>query len=347
MWTAQPGHQAVPRYRGPSDPGLRCAPLPGVCVNRAFFATVLLHTGLAAVGCTSKAADSGSSAWVGEPFDSGIPAQTVRVGTFNIEWLTADPNDGDMRRNDVDHAMIVDLIDSFDPDVLALQEVEGDTALAHLPLDDHWSWSIGSTGWSQNVAILWRSDRVSVTNIREITLPHTDGAEKEPHVVEVSAGGFDFTFVGVHHAAFSDSESSRERAYQASELVDWLSDTLPDTVSGTAADHIVVAGDYNDTFGGINSAYPSLEAFTDAGFTFATSGAAMGTQLSYDSVIDHVALSPAMADRWSEADGCHIEAHDQTSPWSDYEGGYRSTQNISDHRPVWIDLVTTSTESAR
>ena len=310
-------------------------------MNRACLALFL------SLGCTSKAADSGSSSWTGEGFDSGTPAQSVRVATFNLEWLTADPTEGDMRRNDVDHAMIVDLIESFDPDLITLQEVEGDAALAHLPFGNHWSWAVGDTGWSQNVVVLWRSDRVSVTNIREITLPNTDGAEKEPHVVEVSASGLDFTFVGVHHAAFTDADSSRNRLDQATELVDWLADTLPDTVSGTAADHIVVAGDFNDTLDALNDGYPSLDAFTDAGFTFATEAASEGTHVDYDSVIDHIVLSAAMASRWNEAEGCHVVPHDRTSPWSDYEGGYRNTQNISDHRPVWVDLVVNDTEPAR
>lgn len=314
-------------------------------MKRAHVVTVLL-----AIGCTSKAGDSASSSWSGTPFDSAAPAQTLRVGTFNIEWLTVDPDGADsggMRRNDVDHGMIVNLIDSFSPDVLVLQEVEGEAGLDHLSLDSPWAWSVGHTGWSQNVVVLWRSDRVSVTNIREITLPRTDGAEKEPYVVEVSAGGLDFTLVGIHHAASSDADSSRERAYQARDLVDWLSDTLPDTVSGTAADHIVVAGDFNDTFDAINGAYPSLDAFSEAGFTFASKAATMGTYVDYDSLIDHIALSPAMAPRWLESDGYNVVAHDQTTPWSDYSGGYRDTQNISDHRPVWIDLVVSDPETAR
>ena len=275
----------------------------------------------------------------GTPLDTGTAAETVRLATFNIEWLTADPLDGDMRRNDVDHAMITDLIEHIDPDVIVLQEVEGDAAVELLGLPSSFSYETSSTGWSQNLVLAWRSDRVSVTGIDELNLPSTSGASKEPLTAKVTAGALSFTVVGIHHAAFTDAESARQRLTQAEELLDWVDDTLPNTHAGAASDNVVVLGDFNDTFEGLNATYPSLDAFEAAGFVFPTRVADTFSQISYESLIDHIALSADLSAQWSEDSGCHIEAHDRTSPWSDYSGGYRNTQNISDHRPVWIDLT--------
>lgn len=288
-----------------------------------------------------KPADSGEGV-DHTPVDSGTPVETVRLATFNIEWLTADPLDGDMRRNDVDHAMITDLIEHIDADVLLLQEVEGDAAVELLGLPSHYSWETGTTGWSQNLVLVWRADRVSVTGIDELNLPSVSGASKEPLTAKVTAGALSFTVAGIHHAAFTDNESARERLEQAQDLVTWIDDTLPDVYAGEASDNVVVLGDFNDTFEGLNTSYPSLPVFEDAGFVFTTRATDSYTQISYASLIDHIALSADLSASWSEdgtPGGCHIEAHDQTSPWSDYTGGYRNTQNISDHRPVWIDLT--------
>ena len=72
----------------------------------------------AASGCSgAKPADS-ADGYTGPALDPEFTAETVRLATFNIEWLTADPLEGNMRRNDVDHGMITDLIEHIAPDVL-------------------------------------------------------------------------------------------------------------------------------------------------------------------------------------------------------------------------------------
>jgi len=291
------------------------------------------------VACTAPKSTDSASEYRGTPLDTGEPVETIRLATFNIEWLTADPLDGDMRRNDTDHAMITELIEHMEPDVLVLQEVEGDTAMEHLALPDRYAWETTTSGWSQNVVLVWRTDRVSVTGIDELNLPSTSGASKEPLTAKVTAGALSFTVAGIHHAAFTDAESARERRTQAEELVAWIQDTLPDVHAGDASENVVVLGDFNDTFEGLNASFPSLDPFEAAGFVFATRRANTFSQISYASLIDHIALSEGLASSWADDAGCQIEAHEQTPPWSDYSGGYRNTQNISDHRPVWIDLT--------
>ena len=203
-------------------------------------------------------AKSGDSAdgYTGPVLDPEFTAETVRLATFNIEWLTADPLEGNMRRNDVDHGSITDLIEHIAPDVLVLQEIEGDEGLAHLNLPDKYAWAISTSGWSQNIALVWRQDRVSMTGLDELNLPSTSGASKEPMSGKVTVGALSFMVVGVHHAASDDNQSSRERAVQARELVEWVDDTLPDVQSGAASDNVVILGDFNDTFEGITPTSP-------------------------------------------------------------------------------------------
>lgn len=302
------------------------------------FPWVWLAVGIACSPPTKDSASPGTSSG-GDDAGATDVQDRLRLGTFNIEWLTADPLDGDMRRNDVDHQMIVSLIDEMDVDIMVLEEIEGEAALAHLPFASTWSMAVGETGWSQNIAMVWRNDRVSVSNIRELNLPSTSGASKEPFAARVSMGDLSFTLLGIHHAAFTDAESSQERNLQAIELVDWVTARLPDEESGDFGDNVVVAGDFNDTFDGLNSTWRSLDVFLDGGFTFVSTATDGYTNIDFQSLIDHVALRGPIAERWSPSEqGCTIMAHDEISPWSDYTGGYRDTQNISDHRPLWTDI---------
>ena len=307
------------------------------------FRPALLVIGVTvASGCTSPKGRETSDGYAGTPLETDPPIETIRLATFNIEWLTADPLEGNMRRNDVDHAMVTDLIEHISPDVLVLQEIEGEDGLAHLELPDHYAWAISTSGWSQNIALVWRQDRVSMTGLDELNLPSTSGASKEPMTGKVTIGALTFLVVGIHHAASDDNASSRERAVQARELVEWVDDTLPDVHAGVASDNVVVMGDFNDTFEGINPTIPSLDPFFSAGFVFASEAAETYSLPSYRSLIDHIALSPSLAEHWSadgESGGCTVETHDITPPWSDYTDGFRDRQNISDHRPVWIDLT--------
>ncbi len=269
----------------------------------------------------------------------------LQIGTFNIEWLTVDPL-FETRRNDVDHEMIRRLIVEHGLDVMVLQEVEGEGGMAHLDLPSRWSWTYGSTGWSQNLVVLWRNDLVELVDVRELNLRSTTGASKQPIVARMRhlQGELDFTLVGVHSKPFTDDDDARYRFTQVAELADWIEGELPDTFDGEFAKNVAIAGDFNDTFEGLNQGWKSLDLIEQQlGYTFATRTSTSYSQVSYESLIDHIALSPGLVNRWTEADqedGAHIIAHDLESPWSDYEGGYRDQQNISDHRPVWLYLST-------
>jgi endonuclease/exonuclease/phosphatase family metal-dependent hydrolase len=285
----------------------------------------------------------------GDPWD--IPAEYtdaawLQVATFNSSWLWAAYGEGYTPRNTVDYAMIARLFQGFDLDLVGLQEVDGEGALALLELPEPWAWAVGETGWSQNPAILWRADRLRVENVREVHLEGNEWPTKDPLVADVQSldGSLAFTFVVVHHAAYSDNESAAQRYAQAVALHAWLVDELAtEQDHAPFSDHVLVGGDFNDAFTPLNSAWPSLEVFEDdPGFAFATRDAEDYSQISYRSLIDHLVLSEAL---WSayrdmgQPGACQVVAHDLLSPWSDYDGGYGGRQNISDHRPVWIYLA--------
>lgn len=295
------------------------------------------------VGCTDpkdSADPSGDSG--GEP---AVEADPFRLATFNIDWLSprvADPEDWEPR-NTIDHQLLHSLIEEHAFDIVALQEIEGQAALDVLRFGDPWASVVGTQGWSQNLAILYRSDLFTVDDVREIRLPGTDWPDRFPLVATVRhVDGMTFTLVVVHHNAYAGAQDAAYRYNQAARLREYLDAGLPEEVPPQLAQSVVVAGDFNDDFEPLNDDYPSLQLMEEGEvWRFATRQAEAATTIGYESTIDHIVMSADMVDRWTEraaAKGCHVVEHDALEPWSNYGGGYGNDQNISSHRPVWIEL---------
>ena len=302
----------------------------------------------ALVGCgtipraVSYPQDTGEAWEIPQPYtDPGA----LQVATFNADWLWSSYEAGYYPRNAVDYAMVARLFTDFDLEVVALQEVNGTAAMTLLELPGGWEWALGESGWSQNLGILWRSDRVRVDNVREVALEINEWPSKDPLAADVTAldGSLAFTMVVVHHKPFSGNEDAALRYAQAEQLHAWITGELAlEAHRAPFHDHVLVVGDFNDDFVPLNSGYPSLAVFEDdPWFTFVTRDTDQSSQLSYDSLIDHLVLSEPMVAAYAERgqpDGCKVIAHDDISPWSDYDGGFSGRQNISDHRPVWAFL---------
>ena len=269
--------------------------------------------------------------------------ERLQVATFNADWLW-DHEGGEYEpRTQVDFEMVGRLLWQHDLDLVALQEVDGEGALARLDLPPQYAWAVGESGWSQNPAILYDQTTLSVTDVREVPLPGTSWPSKDPLLARVTwlEGDLSFTFVVVHLNPFEDEEEAQYRAMQVQELHRLLTEELP-AEGSPWGDHVIVAGDWNDTFEGINSELDTLAPFEqDPAWTFATWDTTDYTQIGYRSKIDHILLSAPLVARYVDAGqpgACKVIAHDQLAPWSTYEGGWGGEQVVSDHRPVWIYL---------
>jgi len=49
----------------------------------------------------------------------------VKIATWNLEWLNAENNRGNVKRNNADYASLRKYADRLDADVVAFQEVDG------------------------------------------------------------------------------------------------------------------------------------------------------------------------------------------------------------------------------
>lgn len=287
-------------------------------------------------------------AWEDTGTDALPPRYTdpnwIQVATFNIDWLWSDYDSEWVSRTEKDYEMIARIFTDWDLDLVALQEINGEEALELLPLPDHYAWAVGESGWSQNPAILYRDDLFDIANVRELTFDSYAWPSRKPLVADVRwlETGMEFTFVVVAHKAYEDDESAAFRQAQAQDLYTWVTEGLPQEGDGPLQEKVILAGDWNDTFGAMNYRYPSLEPFEqDKDWYFTTWDTDEHTYIGYESTIDHIVLSERILAHYPGVccpHGCKVIAHDVLSPYADYEGGAGDDQNISSHRPVWVFL---------
>ncbi len=265
----------------------------------------------------------------------------LQIGTFNIRWLNDKLLQGEVPRNDIDYAMIADLIQAMDVDLLALQEIDGARALQLLELPDPWRWKVSESGSSVRTAWLYRSDKLSLEHTHEVPLTtSTSSGHRNPFVAEVTSrgSGTRYTVINLHLKPYSDPESVQIRSQQVREIHAWLADarTSRDT---PVRSELILVGDMNDTVEGIGEATALGPLLTDDALHHISAGCEGGTWIPGDSLIDHLFIASDLADRVRRKEGaCRITDFDRRVPWRNYEGGQDGLQNISDHRPTWFYL---------
>ena len=300
------------------------------------------------LGCTAGPADDGdgyAGAYDDTASETEDPPYTgplFTVGTFNIKDL----RDYTKSRNAVDLGMIAQLINELSPTVMGLQEIDGAGALELLTdygLDPRYDWAVNSEGGTLNTAILYDSEQVSLSGRRDVNISPPGFRDLNVAELTLEETGESFVFGVVHLASEYDSDNTQTRADEVLALQDYFTGDVASDY-GDSADRFVIVGDFNDTFAGVDDKIDTLQPLEDdPAFTFATENAVTYTFINSRSKIDHIVLSEAMVDLWpgrdDEEHGCEVFAHDGIAPYSNYSGGYEDTQNISDHRPVLVDLA--------
>lgn len=230
-----------------------------------------------------------------------VPTGTVAIGTFNIEWLGDGVEPEQKPRQDGDYAAIAQLIRESGVEVLAVEEIENDSAmhrlLAYLP---GWRGLLGRGGHRQNVGVIFKPT-VECEPIGDYyPLAVDPERNRAGFVVRCRKGAFDWLMMVVHLKSSSRYDSTEElrrraieqRRQQAAILARWADSVLQHS---TEKD-IIIAGDFNDYPG--RSRLPTLTALErDTSVTFLTAG--MTSCLDHRrNAIDHIVVSTSTARRW-------------------------------------------------
>jgi endonuclease/exonuclease/phosphatase family metal-dependent hydrolase len=186
-------------------------------------------------------------------FWSGLSAAEITIGSFNLEWF----GHGFKPRTDEDISRMANYIRSLEVDILACQEIrpQGDTSQNGTSdwqdllqeLGQGFQGWYGSTGNSQRLAFIWRTNRVEVTDCGELrgiqreTVPNTT-ARTFPRIpitayVKSWDGEVDFRIITMHLYWTSDAA----RYAEASRLNTWCQAYL----QGQDDQDVVLIGDCN------------------------------------------------------------------------------------------------------
>lgn len=264
---------------------------------------------------------------------------TIRIATFNIEWL-GDGIDDRIKRSDDDYRRIAEVIENIQADVIGVQEIENEAALlkvmTHLP---DFKFIMGNTGWVQNPAVIYRKDVdvVFVKNYHPLAV-----REKKTRAglwVNVKKDNFDFNLMVVHFKSTSRFDSTAElkaesfalRKLQAAALKNWA-DSL---VNSSTEKDILIIGDFNDNPNRTNTRNLDHLIQNDE-FIFVTKDLGSCKNPRWD-LIDHVVVNKSAKTRYIE--GSEFVYDIFLSYW-EYE-----SEMISDHCPVLVSFETATPDN--
>ena len=262
--------------------------------------------------------------------------QTVVVGTFNMEWL-GDGIDDRIKRSERDYERLAEVIENTNADVLGLQEIENEDALKRIMkyLPD-FSYIMGSTGYIQNPAVVFRKDVEVKFHEHYQPLAVVKNKSRAGLVVSVRKGNFDWTMMVVHLKSTSRYDSTQEmrtasyemRLKQAEVLRNWA-DSI---ITKTTEQDIIIVGDFND-----NPKRPKSQNMQplvhDESFRFLTEDFKSCANPNWD-MIDHIVVNKSAIKRFFVNSQFVYNIHHAYTK--------SEIDKISDHCPVIVafDIVT-------
>jgi endonuclease/exonuclease/phosphatase family metal-dependent hydrolase len=273
------------------------------------------------------------------PTTAPAATPTIRIGTWNLEFLGVE---GNFRgavppRDDADFDKIGQKVRDLGVQVLAVQEIGGETPIAKVTAaaGPNWRFVLGTTGgWtngvtSQQVGFLWDNDAVELLFAEELlSLPRELEGVPMFHRVPVTAAfrskatGFDFRAVTVHLKAGQKDKDEQKRRLEATELGAWLA-KLQQT-QGEDGD-VLVLGDFNSTYG----ADPE-RILEQQGLRFLETAQRSPTIQHFADPIDQIVIAPGLTEVLEATFAVHADLGGLDKE------AWRKT--YSDHYPVTVDL---------
>lgn len=287
----------------------------------------------------------------------------LRVATWNIEWFPAVQRNGTQQNAQWQTAAVVNLIQEFKPDILAVQEMKDQNSLNLI------NKNLGSRGFTYSACTLYGSDnknppKIPMPNIQQDGLlsrvpweavheldfmslpPGPDHPVRGWLVARFAYKGLSFTLINGHLAAGAPakkpdqppSESSRRTA-----AIEELQHELDRLNLDPYRDKIIILGDFNTDY--FDSAYqndPTFKKLASLGFQHSwgthvrretiTRPAQTGGGAT-DATLDYIWFSSGWGETLPSAQVLAKGAAKRSGVMGGDEPGL-----ASDHYPVWVDI---------
>lgn len=259
---------------------------------------------------------------------------TFEVSTWNIEHFP---------KNDqatVDY--VINLVEMMDIDMLALQEIEDQTAFNQVVDGLPGYGGFYAAYEYSGMAYLYKTEVLTVTNTYKILTGYSRELPRAPFVAEITLNGEEYFVINNHYKCCGDGSmdpnddwDEETRRLDASVLLKNYIDTY------LSDKKVIVLGDLNDELTDNtedNVFAPFLndnENFMFADMHIAQAPAADWSYPSWPSHLDHILITNELVAELTHEDyGASIIKPDAviSGGWSTYDN------NVSDHRPVAIKL---------
>jgi endonuclease/exonuclease/phosphatase family metal-dependent hydrolase len=261
-----------------------------------------------------------------------VAPTTLKLATWNLEWLNQAPRTGRVERTDADYARLKKYADRLDADVIAVQEVDGEAALRRVFDDARYDYHVTSQNDVQRAGFVYRS---SVAVRRNTDLTELDvGGLRTGADLTVIVEGHPVRLLSVHlesgcfdQPLNTPSSACRQLAAQLPVLGAWVDARI------AASDTFIVLGDFNRRLKAGEAFYSDIDDDDPAtpGLTLATDGrtsTCWGGQ--FPQLVDHIILSPA-ATRWLVSGSFSMLDYERA------DEAFRAT--LSDHCAVSVSLT--------
>ncbi len=275
------------------------------------------------------------------PAQTPTDALTIRIGTWNLEFLGAEGNyrNNLPPRDDQDFAKIGQKVKNLGVAVLAVQEICGPEPLRKVAAGagESWRFVLGTSGaWddgktSQQIGFLYDSAVVDLLFAEELLqLPREKDGVPIFHRVPVTAAfkvkatGFDFRATTVHLKAGQKAPDEQKRRLEATELRGWFEQLQG--ANGEDADRVLL-GDFNSTYG----AEPETILEKDHLLTYLHTKAPTPTIMHFPEPIDQIVVGPGFGEVRADSFTVHGDYGELS------KDAWRKI--YSDHYPVTIDVV--------
>lgn len=256
--------------------------------------------------------------------------ETLEVMSWNIQRFP---------KHEETISYTANIINSVDPDLIALQEINSDSAffslVAQLNLLDKNNWSgfrANSDEWETNLAYLYKSDTIRVHTIKELFIGDEYSFPRYPLLMEFQFGEEKFVIINNHFKAMPGEKNNKRRQTASEKLHSFISENYPDK-------NVIVLGDLNDELNDEEKENVFQIFLEDAeNFRFADWEIAQDENADwsypywkYRGHIDHILISDELFDEVESVKTIVIDRFMEGKGDARYE-------YLTDHRPVAIKL---------
>ena len=263
--------------------------------------------------------------------DSSRPS--INIGTdSNLDIITWNLQNFPKHNTTINY--LLELISIMDPDIIALQEIENETAFNTLKdgLANYNGIITNSASYNINLALLY-SNNLEVESIYEIFEDDWWSFPRSPLVAQIVWNGQNVYIINNHFKAMGGTENKARRKTASEKLENYVNEYWGD-------ENIIILGDLNDDLNdeGVNVFQNFINDSTNYKFLDMEIAYGSYTNFSkpdYPSHLDHILITNELFDEFknpgSKVETIHIENY--------FDGGWNEYENfVSDHRPVGLSL---------